>query len=432
MMFNLQSRYYSWALLFVLSIAYLCATLDRVVISLLVDPIKADLNLTDTEISLLLGLAFVLVFSVSGLFMGVLVDRVRRTRLLGAGVGAWSFMTGLCGLSNSFLMLFLARAGVGIGEATLIPAGYSLISDAFDQRRLGLALGIFTTGGAIGTGLSLVLGGFAIGVLSQHGDYHVPVLGTLHPWQMVFILLAIPGFVVAGIVAVMPEPMRKSRVAVKGDPGATGAVGLFYRNNKALLSLHHIATGLSSMVLLGGYSWIAPLLTRVHGWEVETVGYAVGLVSIVGAPIGLLGGGALGDRLLERGPHLRLVICAISVAIAAIAGLAYPLLGDSRLVVLSFGAMVMFATVPVGVGNAALQHVVPGEIRGRVSAIYYLCMSAVGMLGPTLVAGTSDIFFPFSTGIAYAIAVVIPSGLILATLLWLTTIPLYRRMMDSQ
>jgi len=423
-----QSRSYPWILLGVLSLCYLIATLDRIVISLLVEPIKADLGLSDTQISLLLGLAFVLVYSIAGLPIGFLVDRVNRTRLLGLGVGTWSLMTAMCGLANSFWALFFARAGVGIGEATLTPTGYSLISDAFEKRRLGLALGIFTMGGQLGTGGSLILGGYAIGELSKHGEFHIPLLGVLQPWQLTFVLLAIPGLVIAAIVASIPSPLRKVNPAERPETGAVSAVLDFYRANRALLSRHHLATGLTSLVLYGGYSWVAPFFARVHHWEPAEVGFAAGTVSIVVTSVGLLGGGALGDYLLRYSSHLRLWICAISVSGSAISGLFYPFLHDGFWAMIVFGAMIMFATVPIGVGNAALQHVIPSQIRGRVSAIYFFSLSIVGMSGPTLIALTSDLFFPFPSGIGYATAIIVPIAMTMAAILWVWAIPPYRRL----
>jgi MFS family permease len=430
-MINRQSRHYSWFLLGVLSLSYLCATLDRIVISLLVDPIKADLGLTDTQISFLQGPAFLLVFAVSAIPVGVLVDRTNRTRLLAFGVGVWSVMTALCGLASSFWMFFFVRAGVGIGEATLNPTGFSLISDAFEKRRLGLALGIFTMGGAIGSGLSLMLGGYAIGTLGRHGDYHLPVLGVLHPWQLTFVLLAIPGVIISLIVGGMPNPARKIHVSASIDAGSISAVIRFYQGNAALLTRHHIASGVTSMVLLGGYSWIAPLFFRVHGWDPAAVGFAAGLAIIIGNPVGLLGGGALGDYLLRRGPQMRLWVCAMAMICGAVFALLYSTLSDPTLAIVFFGGMAMFVTVPFGVGNAALQHIVPSEIRGKVSAIYYSLVHVLGMFGPTMIAVTSDKFFRFPSGIAYATAIVLPSLLLIAAALWLWTIPPYRRFVEK-
>lgn len=428
---NRQSRSYPCLLLAALSAAYFFATLDRIVISLLVEPIKADLGLSDTEISLLLGVAFILLFSVAGLPMGFLVDRINRMRLLGAGVFVWSGMTALCGLANGFWSLFFARAGVGIGEAVLAPAGFSLISDAFEKRRLGLALGIFTMGGALGTGASLILGGYAISVLTDLGEVRLPVLGVLALWQLTFVLIAIPGVFLAIMFALMPGPMRKSGKNASAESGAIRAVLDFYRANSTLLALHHVATGMTSIVLYGGYSWVAPIFNRVHNWSPDDVGYAAGVVAMVVTPTGLLGGGALGDYLLRYGASLRLWVCAVSVACGAICALAYPLMADPYPALVFFGGMIMFATVPVGVGNAALQHVLPGDIRGRVSAVYFFSLSMIGMTGPTLIAGTSDLFFPFPSGIAVASAIVMPLALVVATVLWIRAVPLYRRMLDQ-
>lgn len=431
-MLNRQSRHYPWVLLAVLSVAYISASVDRIVISLLVDPIKADLGLTDTEISLLLGLAYVLVFSVAGLFMGILVDTLRRTRLLSLGIGFWNAMTVACGLSNSFLALFLSRTGLGIGQAVLTPAAYSLISDSFDKKRLGLALGIFTTGGAIGTGLSLILGGLAIGALSKDGDYHLPVLGTLHPWQLIFVIVAIPGFLVAAICAALPEPPRKTEGEGRAGANPLNAIGRYYRSNAWFLTCDHVAAGMSSLALLGAYSWIAPLLVRLHDWDPAAVGYWVGFVSLIGAPVGLLGGGALGDYLTARGAQARLWICAVSAGLAALFGAIYPLLADPEHLILAFGIMAMFATVPMGVGIAALQHVLPGEIRGKVSALYFFTVSGIGMIGPTLIAAISDAFFAGDSGIAYVTAMVIPASMGLAALMWALAVPPYRRILSQQ
>jgi MFS family permease len=427
-MIDRQSRFYPWILLTILSLAYLSASLDRIVISLLVEPIQADLGLSDTEISLLQGLAFVLVFSFASIPFGMMVDRMNRMRLLASGIGMWSIMTAWCGLANNFALFFVARAGVGVGEAVLTPAGYSMISDAFDKKRLGLALSIFMMGGSIGTGLSLVLGGYAVGELSKHGSFHIPLFGVLHPWQLTFVWLAIPGLIIALIVGTLPNPSRKHQKLAAAE--STALLARFYRENRAMIARHHIATGLASLALLGGYSWIAPLFTRVYGWQPAEVGLAAGIVSIIGAPIGLLGGGFLGDWLLRFGPYMRLTVCGVSVALAAFCALLYPLVPWAGTAITLFGGMAMFATVPFGVGNAALQHIVPSELRGRISAIYFFSSSIIGMFGPTLIAAISDTFFPFPSGIGFATALVLPTSLLLSAFLWIWSINPYQQLTE--
>lgn len=431
-MINRNARFYPWILLGILWVTYLLSSLDRIVINLLVEPIKADFGLSDTQISLLQGPAFIAAFSVAIIPMGILVDRVNRTRLLAGGLGLWSLMTGLCGAVSSFWALFFARAGVGLGESVLNPAGYSLISDAFKKERLGLALGIFIMGGAVGAGLAFILGGAVIGALSRHGDIAVPFLGTMRPWQLTFVILAVPGMVMAVILSLMPNPLRqKSAVAEITDRPGESVIRGFYRQNWSLLARHHVAMGSANTVQLGMLAWIAPLLTRVHGWQASAIGMIVGAVMLVALPAGLMGGGYIGDRLMRHGAHMRLVVCAASISVAALCGVAYPLMSDPWALVILFGVASLFAGIPPGVGNAALHHVVPGEIRGRVSAIYYLVVLVLGMAGPTMVALASDNLFPFATGIRYATVLVIPPMMLLAACLYLWSIPPYRRLVGE-
>jgi MFS family permease len=427
-MISQKSRYYPWILLAILWVTYLLSSLDRIVINLLVEPIKADFGLSDTEISLLQGPAFIAAFSVAIIPMGILVDRVNRTRLLALGLGFWSLMTGMCGAANSFWALFAARSGVGLGESVLNPSGYSLISDAFRKERLGLALGIFIMGGAIGAGLAFILGGVVIGALSRHGDIAIPILGVVHPWQFTFVILAVPGLITATVLSIMPNPLRQKSAAAPGDRVGESIIKGFYRQNFAMLSRHHAAMGAANTVQLGMLAWIAPLLSRVYGWDAGSIGTTVGTVMLVALPIGLMGGGYIGDRLMRFGAHMRLVVCAVAIAIAALCGVVYPLLSDPWAVIGMFGVTSMLAGIPPGVGNAALHHVVPGEIRGRVSAIYYLVVLVFGMAGPTMVALASDNLFPFATGIRYATVLVIPSVMLIAACLYLWAIPPYRRL----
>lgn len=426
-----QSRNYPWFFLAVLTVAHLTAVLDRIAISLLVEPIKADLHLSDTQVSLLQGLALTLGLVGALIPMGILVDRLNRTKLLAAAVCFWSVMTGLCGLASGFWTLFLARMGVGVGEASLMPAGSSLISDVFEKRRLGVALSIFTTGGAIGTGLSFVVGGLVIGAVSSQGDVHLPLMGLLHPWQLTVLLMALPGMLMAVVMSFMPNPQRGRPAPPAAVEAPWRVLRAFYGTNKRLLFSHHAALGCSALVLLGAYSWVAPLFSRVHGWDAATIGVTTGSAVALVTPVGLLGGGLLGDSLLKRGAHMRLTVCAVSVACGGVCGLLYPLVADAWLAVVFYSGMTLFVTLPHGVGIAALQHIVPDEVRGRISAIFYLMVTTIQVVGPTAIAVIADTFFPFETGIRYATAIVVPAVLFAAALLYLWAIPPYRRFQDA-
>jgi MFS family permease len=416
----------AWFLLAVLFIAYICSTLDRFVISLLIEPIKHDLHLSDTQISLLQGLAFSLIFALATLPIGYLVDRVNRTRLIALGVAFWSLMNSLCGLSASFPHMFLARAGVGVGEAALSPAAYSLISDAFPKHRYGLALGIFAAGGSVGSGLSLLIGGFVIAAIMQHGVITVPIVGVLQPWQTSFIVISMPGFLIALVMLWIGEPSLHSRKLANSGAQAPKILSRFLRKQSRTLVLHHLAVGLANLVMVGAISWIAPMLMRAHGWSVGEAGFGAGGAFMVGSFVGLLGGGALSDAAMKRGPHWRLIVCACSTLLAAAFAVSYPLVSSPVLAILLYGCAIMFGIVPAGVANAALQFITPPSIRGKISAYYLFTIGMMNIIGPTLIAVVGDRFFPSHDGIRYALAIVLPSCLILSCILFVLTARIYR------
>ncbi len=174
-----KTSWRSWLMLALLCLAFLLSLVDRLLLSLMVEPIKADLDLTDTQIGLIQGLAFVVLYSGLAIPVGRYVDRNSRIPLVSGGVALWSLMTAACGLSSTPLALALGRAGVGVGESTLAPAAPSLIADSFPKARLGLAMSIFALGASLGAGLSLMLGGAITHALEVSGPISLPVVGTL-------------------------------------------------------------------------------------------------------------------------------------------------------------------------------------------------------------------------------------------------------------
>ena len=171
----------AWFGVGVLVFAFIFSIADRIIISLLVDPIKLDLELSDSDMGLMMGPAFALFYALMGLPIGRMVDRRSRTMIVGTGIFLWSIMTALCGMARSFWELFLARVGVGVGEATLSPAAYSMIADSFPKEKLGRALGVYQSGAFFGVGFALIFGGLAIqfakGAESNHGSWPLSLLG---------------------------------------------------------------------------------------------------------------------------------------------------------------------------------------------------------------------------------------------------------------
>ncbi len=415
-----------WLLLAVLFLAFACSSLDRLIVGLLIEPIKVSLHASDTEIGMLQGFAFLLVYGVAGLPAGYLADRARRPWLVALAIAVWSLMTSLCGLATHYWSLFLARAGVGVGESALSPASYSLIADSFPQRRQGLALSIYTCGATTGAGLSLMAGGYVVAWFNARGPLELFGLGLLQPWQLTFMALGLPGLAVALLVLLLREPSRA--IAGPGEVSPTvGGFTRFFARNRWTLGFHHLAAGACNVVVLASTSWTATLLIRVHGWNVARIGLTVGLATLVGGMAGLLVGGWASDLAFRRGPHVRLVFCAVAAAAGALAGFAFPMAGAPIVAVVLYGVVLMCAVAAFASANAALQFLVPGQVRGLASAVYFLSFSVVGSAGPVLVALASDRLFPFRTGIRFSLALVDCGGFAAAAVAYVLATASYRR-----
>ncbi|HMT45155.1 MAG TPA: MFS transporter, partial [Chakrabartia sp.] len=281
---------YRWYVLAVLLLAYISAFVDRTILGLLVEPIKQDLHASDVELSLLSGFAFALFYTLLGLPCGWLADRVQRPRLIFFGILFWSAATAACGLARSFVQLFLARVGVGIGEATLTPATYSLLPDYFRREELGVATGIYASGVSIGGGIAMLVGGAAVHALQAKGDILVPLLGLLRPWQSAFVVVGLAGLLVALLILTIREPGRSGRT--KADaPGFLIVLRWIIEERRAVLP---ILFGYSLMVIpsYALVTWVPAFLMRSHGLGPGETGLAMGLMLLIGGTAGMLVGGA--------------------------------------------------------------------------------------------------------------------------------------------
>lgn len=400
----------AWAIVALLFFGYIFSFVDRMIIGLLVEPIKADLQISDLEFSLLVGMAFALFYTIAGIPIGRIVDNGRRMRIIACGVALWSVMTALCAFANSFLHLFVARMGVGVGEATLSPAAYSIISDSFPQRRMGLAISIYGLGAAIGAGMAFMLGAVILDLVSSTEGIDVPLLGNLRIWQAAFLIVGLPGLVLAAIFLFLPEP---SRIDEHTD-AASRSISLrdvlaFVRSRWALLRDVILAASFINLGLQGAIAWLPALLMRVHGMSIATAGYVAGSALIIGGLIGLIGGGALTDRLAGGSPESRLWLSGIATAVGALCGLGFPLVPSVGLLWFLFAAFFAAAAVTIGTVPTVLQQIVPNRMRATVSAGYLFAISIIGLgLGPTMVALAGDLFFSWDGGIRYALAIICP------------------------
>ena len=293
---------YRWYVAIVLLIAYSFSAIDSRVLTLLVQPIKKDLGLSDFEISLLQGFAFAILYSIAAIPLGRLVDGTRyRSRIIIVGVLFWSVMTMACGAAKGFGQLFLARVGVGVGEATLSPTAYSLLSDYFGRTRRALAISIYALGYPIGSGLALILGALLLRKFTAHGPVELGIFGTFQPWQMVFVMVGLPGVIVALLISTIKEPVRRD--LAKGHKGAMplSVAFQYIRERWQMFGMLFFANALIAMLAIGVAIWYPTFLIRTYGLTTDQVGLYYGSVMLVCGVIGTLAGGWLSGRLMMRG-----------------------------------------------------------------------------------------------------------------------------------
>ena len=396
--------------LFALLCAYILSFVDRQILSLLVGPIRADLGISDFQFSLLQGFAFALFYTLFGIPIARWADHGQRARIIVAGILVWSLMTVLCGFATSFLLLFIARIGVGIGEAALSPPAYSLLSDSFPPERLARATSIFTMGITLGGGMAYMLGGLLIEMVSSAPRLSLPVVGEMAPWQLAFVVVGLPGAVIAVMVATIREPPRQGMASVAGV-GARMSLGdamAFMRDGWRVFAAIFSASALLAMVGYGVLNWYPALLMRSYGMSVGEAGLSVGAVYLVCGTGGALLGALLSEKLRAAGrrdANLRVVMW-VSWALLAPGTLA-PLMPTSAWALATAAPLFALLNMHLGVTVAALALIVPNQMRALVGAILLFLNNLLGLgLGTSLVAAATDFAFGDDAAVRYSLAIV--------------------------
>lgn len=383
-----EGRLRDWLVVLLLMGALILSFVDRIGLALLVDPIKADLGLSDARMGLLQGVAFGIFFAVMGVPLGWLADRWSRKGTIIAGIAVWSAATAACGFAGSFVQLLLARIGVGAGEAALAPASYSIVHDRFPRETLGRAISLFQVGSVIGAGLALVITGMVYRFFTAGGGAGLPLIGGLAPWQQTFVAIAAPGAVFVALLALIREPARRGAGADSDRPMSMVAALRARPRVHAMLFLGMSGVIMTSYVLV---SWVPAVLGREFGWAPDMVGARYGMVVLAASPVGLLFGGWLADRFVAAGAangHIRVAALAALIGLPFALALAVP---HGPAGVLAAVAGLHFAvSMPMGVVPAFLQIATPARARGQVSGFYVLVINLIGLgVGPTLVGALS-------------------------------------------
>jgi MFS family permease len=382
---------YGW---YVVAILYLCYTfsfVDRSIITYLVEPIRADLLINDTYFSLLSGLSFVAFYAFLGIPVGRLADARSRRNLLLAGVALWSTMTILCGAADSFWELFVARMGVGVGEACLVPCAYSLITDYFPRERRGLPLTIFSGGIMLGAGVAHLCGGIVADYAQSGGAREVFLFGLVQPWQLAFILVGLPGIFFIVTIATIREPARHER---KGNPNS-GTMFRYLGKNWDTFSSLILGTTFGAMTNMAMLGWAPVWIERRFAWSRTEIGSYLGIVIFVFGTVGLTLSGSLANRYIRAGKKLVYIKLMMAAEAVVIIPLVLARVYDNPYWVIGcIGAIIFFTGIPSGLGPAALQELTPNEMRGQVTAIAFLVLALVATtLGNTLVGLLTDYVF---------------------------------------
>lgn len=380
----------AWYLLGILLVAYTLAFIDRTVLALLVQPIQRDLGINDTQLSLLHGLAFAVFYTVFGIPVARLADRRSRRMIIAIGIAVWSLMTAACGLARSFGELFLARMGVGVGEAALSPAAYSMIADSFPPEKLGRAFGIYQIGIFGGGGLAFLIGGTIIQFALSTPSITLPLIGELATWKTVFLIVGLPGLLVGLWVLTAREPPRRQVAAPEGN--GFGEVLRFLAHHRKIFVPHFAGFSLAALVFNGFNAWAPVMFVRQFGLGQGEVGQYLGLALLIFGSTGIIAGGWLSDWLTRRNHSSGPIIAAlVGVGGSLPFVIAAPLAPSWQLSLLLFCPLFFFAAFPYAGGGASLQMITPGPMRAQVSAIYLFFINILGIgVGPTLIALVTD------------------------------------------
>jgi MFS family permease len=417
---------YAWYVTVLLMIAYTFSFLDRQILNLMVGPIKQSLGISDYQFALLSGAAFGVFYTLMGLPLGWLADRFSRKWIITIGLAVWSLMTAACGLSRSFVQLFAARVGVGVGEATLSPSAYSMLSDFFDRTRLPRAMSVYTTGIFIGAGLALIIGGEVVEVVQRTPTAILPVIGAVQSWQLVFIVVGLPGLLLAVWLSTVREPVRQCQTDSAPIRNLWRLIGAHPRLFIALF----LGAALYSII---GYadSWYPELFIRTWGWNVALAGRVNGASSLIAGPAGLLFAGWLSGRMLARGQSdacLRLTAYgAVGIALPAVL---MPLMPTATLMAVMLLPIKFFVGFPPVLITSALQMVAPNRQRAQLGALFLFAVGIIGVTcGPILPAFLNDFVFHDEHALRYSLS--ISTGLvgpIAAAVLWQGCAQLRQRM----
>ncbi|QOT78280.1 MFS transporter [Cupriavidus basilensis] len=402
------SARYAWYVIGVLFAITLLSQLDRQLPALVVRPLRREFGVSDTAFSLLQGYAFAVFYTLAGLPLGRLVDRGNRRNLIFIGLLFWGGATALFAFGQTYHQLLLARVGVGIGEAVLAPAAYSLIADCVAPARRGRALAVYYVSIAIGSGASLLLGGWLLAAIPVQGMALGP-LGAMPAWRVAFLAAAAPAVPLAILLLLsVREPARREDHALHVAAEVSTVADFVYHLRQHASTFSRVLTypALLSVIGYGALAWAPALFERSFGMPPARSGPVLGIIVAAAGAAGTLASGFLSDWWTRRGmPAARLRVALAGAALFAVPSVLWPLMPAP---VPAF-ALLFLTVLGLGLAQSAappsIQAVVPNRMRGQAIAVYLLLAGLLGIgLGPTAVALVTDHVFHDDAALRYSLA----------------------------
>lgn len=388
-----RTTYYAWYVAGLLAVAYLISVMDRFLLGVVLETVKADLSLSDTELGILQGPSFVTLFLLASIPCGRLADVMNRKLLITIGLVIWGGATAACGLANNFAEFFVARLIVGLGEAALMPAAMSLIAAYFSRDRLSRGVAIYMAGASLGRAAAFAGGGAMFTWFVLHGGIVAPLLGELSPWRSVFISAALIGLVFTVIFYLtLKEPARVARP--KTGASMKDGLAYFWEKRNAYLAIF-IPFAMLSAVASQLAAWSVSFYVREHGMAVADASSLIGITGLIIGPTAALTAGWLNDKLRVWGyantqPTVLTILLPITVVAVTVL-----MLTNSVVVAAIFYAIAYFMVCLAGpTGLSGVQLLTPDVHRGTLSSIALVFYSGLAaMIGPLIVGLYGDLLF---------------------------------------
>lgn len=398
-----------WPMVAIFMAFYFLSFVDRAIISLMVEPIERDLQLTDIEMGLLLGPAFGLLYAIAGFPIGWLLDRYSRRWIATIMVGFWGCATTISGFAHSFHVLFASRLGIGAGEAALSPAAYTMIAEQIPKERLSTAYSIYASGAFLGGGMAIVGGGLVVHALEDAHRITLPFLGQFYPWQVVFLIVGGLTVICAPLALLLKEEVRHAAAAKKPEGAAhkDGFVALLRRDPLFYLG-YPFAFGSINVMVTAFIAWTPTFMSRTYGWGTGDISFSYGMTQGCAGVAGLIATGSLVQWLYNRGmadAHVRVPAIGLCITVPALIIGIWS--GSPVLFLISSTLFWGLTYTYAGYAPAALQLGTPAQFRARIGALYITFLAVMGtFIGPTTVSWITESVFQDKARIGMSLIIV--------------------------